>query len=125
MYNEQIENLIKHAIADGEITEAEKSVLLKRASEAGIDLDEFNMVLDARLFEQKQKNNQSAPPSSPTITEPVIDTEDKPGIGWQILALLFPIAGLIMYFNNKDKYPKKANSYATMAAIGFVVNLIL
>ena len=55
MYNEQIETLINHALADGEITEREKQLLFKRAEAIGIDLDEFEMVLDAKLFE-RQKN---------------------------------------------------------------------
>lgn len=55
MYNEQMENLISAALADGVLTEKEKQVLFKRAQAMGIDLDEFEMVLDARLVELKKK----------------------------------------------------------------------
>ena len=55
MYNEQIEALISAALADGVLTEKEKQILFKRAESMGIDLDEFEMVLDARLVEQKKK----------------------------------------------------------------------
>lgn len=59
MYNEKIEQLIKAALADGVLTEKEKQVLFKRAQEQGIDLDEFEMVLDARLQElQKAEKEQ-------------------------------------------------------------------
>lgn len=58
MYNEQIENLINLALADGELTEKEKQVLFKKAEAAGIDLDEFEMVLDAKLYEKQQSNQQ-------------------------------------------------------------------
>ena len=51
MYNEKIEQLIKAALADGVLTEKEKQILFKNAQAQGIDLDEFEMVLDARLFE--------------------------------------------------------------------------
>ncbi len=65
MYNEQIENLINLALADGELTEKEKQILFKRAEAAGIDLDEFEMVLDARLYEsQKKRNAESAAASA-------------------------------------------------------------
>jgi len=57
MYNEQIENLINLALADGEFTENEKQILFKKAEAAGIDLDEFEMVLEAKLFE-KQKSDK-------------------------------------------------------------------
>lgn len=67
MYNEKIEALIKAALADGVLTEKEKQILFKRAQAEGIDLDEFEMVLDARLVELqkevKEKSAKSAPKS--------------------------------------------------------------
>ena len=68
MYNEQIESLIKAALADGMLTEKEKQILFKKAQSMGIDLDEFEMVLDARLVElqkaEKEKAEKSAPKSN-------------------------------------------------------------
>lgn len=68
MYDERIESLINAALADGELTEKEKQILFKRAQEEGIDLDEFEMVLDARLIElekaEKEKTAKSAPKSN-------------------------------------------------------------
>ncbi len=51
------------ALADGELTEKEKQVLFKKAEAAGIDLDEFEMVLDARLYERK-KASQAVQPTT-------------------------------------------------------------
>ena len=65
MYNEQIENLINLALADGELTEKEKQILFKKAEAAGIDLDEFEMVLDAKLFELKKMKNETPAVSAP------------------------------------------------------------
>ncbi len=56
MYSEKIEALIKAALADGELTEKEKQVLFKRAEAEGVDIDEFEMVLDARLVELRKEN---------------------------------------------------------------------
>lgn len=68
MYNEQIESLVKAALADGMLTEKEKQILFKKAQSMGIDLDEFEMVLDARLVElqkaAKEKAEKSAPKSN-------------------------------------------------------------
>ena len=69
LYNPQLEKLIDLAIADGELTEKEKQVLFKKAEAMGIDLDEFEMVLDARLYEHNQAQNitatsQAAPSSN-------------------------------------------------------------
>lgn len=67
MYDEKIEALIKAALADGVLTEKEKQILFKNAQAQGIDLDEFEMVLDARLVElqkaEKEKAEKSAPKS--------------------------------------------------------------
>ena len=65
MYNEQIENLINLALADGELTEKEKQVLFKKAEAAGIDLDEFEMVLDAKLYEKNNSKTDTPPVSAP------------------------------------------------------------
>ena len=69
MYNEQIENLINLALMDGTLTEKEKQVLFKKAEAAGIDLDEFEMVLDAKLYEREQTELKEE--------EPVIVAEPK------------------------------------------------
>lgn len=66
MYSERIEQLIKAALADGVLTEKEKQILLRRAQEEGIDLDEFEMVLESRLYEHNSANtNQSITSASP------------------------------------------------------------
>lgn len=61
LYSEKIEALIDAALADGVLTEKEKQILFKKAQAEGIDLDEFEMVLDARLVElqKKQKTEES------------------------------------------------------------------
>lgn len=80
MYNEKIEALIKAALADGELTEKEKQILFKRAESEGIDLDEFEMVLDARLFELK-KAEQSAPQMSAPKSNKFGDIRKCPACG--------------------------------------------
>ena len=61
IYGDYMDKLIDMALADGELTEKEKQVLFKKAESMGIDLDEFEMVLDARLYE-KQKSMQAPNP---------------------------------------------------------------
>lgn len=68
MYNEKLEQLIDAALTDGELNEKEKQILFKKAMVMGIDLDEFEMVLDARLTklqqEKKAKEQEAAPKSN-------------------------------------------------------------
>ncbi|KAA6342107.1 hypothetical protein EZS27_010102 [termite gut metagenome] len=70
MYQEDLEELIKAALADGVLTEQEKLVLFKKAEKQGIDLDEFEIVLEARLFEQNQKSKKEENPVA-VAPEPV------------------------------------------------------
>jgi hypothetical protein len=69
MYNEKIEALISAALADGVLTEKEKQVLFKRAQAEGIDLDEFEMVLDARLVELEKAEKEKAAAAAPKSTK--------------------------------------------------------
>lgn len=64
MYNEQLEQLIDAALADGVLTEKEKQILFKKAQTFGVDLDEFEMVLDARLVKMQKEQQQAAPKSN-------------------------------------------------------------
>ncbi len=58
MYNEEFEKLIDLALVDGVLTEKEKQVLFKKAEGLGVDLDEFEMVLEAKLFEKQKSQPQ-------------------------------------------------------------------
>ena len=53
MYSEKINRLIEFALIDGILSEKERVVLLSKAKSEGIDIDEFEMVLEARLFEKQ------------------------------------------------------------------------
>ncbi len=58
-----IERLIDAALMDGVVTDKERAILIKKATAQGIDPDEFEMVLDAKILE---KGAQSAPAASST-----------------------------------------------------------
>ena len=53
--NPEIEKLIDLVLADGQITEKEKSVIFKKAAELGIDRDEIEIILDG-LLHQLERN---------------------------------------------------------------------
>ena len=83
IYGNYMEHLIDMALADGELTEKEKQVLFKKAEAAGIDLDEFEMVLDARLYE-RQKASQTVQPTTQGAapkSEKYGDVRKCPGCG--------------------------------------------
>lgn len=58
MYPPELEKLMDYAILDGQITEKERNILIRKAISLGIDQDEFEMVLDAKIQEYNiAKNN--------------------------------------------------------------------
>lgn len=54
----EIEKLIELALADGEVTEKERSVIFRKAAALGVDPDEVEMTLDARLYQLKAERPQ-------------------------------------------------------------------
>lgn len=65
--NESLEKLIDLALADGVLTDKEKEVLQRKANELGVDQDEFEMVLDAKIhLMQKESASAAPPPPAPT-----------------------------------------------------------
>jgi hypothetical protein len=56
--NIELENLIDMALADGKVTEKERAVILRKAESLGIDKDEVEMILDAKLHQLKTKTNE-------------------------------------------------------------------
>ena len=65
MLSPELEKLIDLAVADGEITEQERNVLYRKAQETGADMDEFEMTLNAKLFQAKKELAASAPAPAP------------------------------------------------------------
>jgi hypothetical protein len=66
MYNEELEKLIAEFISDGEVSENERRILLKKAKNLGIDKEEFEEVLNSRLklanIHSKGKSNKKKCP---------------------------------------------------------------
>lgn len=56
---------------------------------------------------------------------PQENPDDKLGTGLQILSFCIPIAGAIIYFSNKDKYPNKAKAACHAALWGFGIGIAL
>lgn len=135
MYDERIEQLIKAALADGVLTEKEKQVLFKRAQEQGIDLDEFEMVLDARLVELQRAEKEKAAKSAP-MSNKLGDVRKCPRCGGVIgsFVMICPDCGfefsnvgpnqyVITLSDNLEKTLKKA-SYSSYNAVPDIIDFI-
>lgn len=65
MYNKDLEALIEAALADGVVTEKEKRVLFNKAQALGVDLDEFELVLNSRLAKIEKEYEKQAEAKAP------------------------------------------------------------
>ena len=52
------------------------------------------------------------------------DSLDVPSMGLNILSLLFPLIGLILYLVFRDKTPKKAAAVGKFALIGVIIGVV-
>jgi hypothetical protein len=75
----EIEKLIDLALADGQITEKERNVILKKAAELGVDADEVEMTLDGKLHQLEA--------SKPKEKEKVGNIKTCPACGAEVKAL--------------------------------------
>ena len=57
--NSEIENLINMALANGEVSEKERAIILRKAESLGIDKDEVEMILDGKIALMKKKEQSS------------------------------------------------------------------
>jgi hypothetical protein len=60
----EIENLIQMALADGEVTEKERSIIIRKAESLGIDKDEVEMILDGKISLYHKQVDLGATPKS-------------------------------------------------------------
>jgi hypothetical protein len=118
MYNEKIENLINFALADGELTEKEKQILFKKAEEAGIDLDEFEMVLDAKLHEKQQSNMKvETPVFAAPKSDKFGDVKKCPGCGAIVGAFQGICSDCGHEFTNIDSVSSVQNLYKELMRV--------
>lgn len=58
MFSDELEMLIDAAIADGDISEKERAILHKRAQAEGVDVDELDMIVEARIAKIKKAQQE-------------------------------------------------------------------
>jgi predicted RNA-binding Zn-ribbon protein involved in translation (DUF1610 family) len=60
MLDPQLENLIELLLSDGQLTEKEKKVLYKKAIELDVDIDEFEVILEAKITNASNVNSSKS-----------------------------------------------------------------
>lgn len=68
MFSKELEEIIEAVLADGEITDKERAVLHRRAMAEGIDIDEFDIIINGRLVKRNAEKERQmvTPPRLPS-----------------------------------------------------------
>lgn len=109
--SKELQKLIEIAVADGQISEKEKKVLLKRAIEEGVDKDEFEMYLDSLLLKPKKSKqlfdswNAWYQPKSEESKKRI-----KAKIGLAAMMVLFSIMAVIFETTKREKNKVKVQT---------------
>lgn len=61
----EIENLINMALADGEVTEKKRAIIMRKAEALGEDKDEVELILDGRIALYKKEQSKLQPSINP------------------------------------------------------------
>tara|TARA_B100000963_G_C22513578_1_gene619556 strand:+ start:246 stop:1049 length:804 start_codon:yes stop_codon:yes gene_type:complete len=78
--NPELENLIELALVDDVVTEKEKQVLYKKAKELGVDIDEFEMILESKI-QLANKSKISTSDSSKNKSQKIGNIKKCPACG--------------------------------------------
>ena len=80
-YNEELEQLIEIALTDGVLTDKKKEVIFKKAQALGVDIDELEMDLEARVYKLQQGQQNNVAPVQPTTPaeekKPILSDKTK------------------------------------------------
>lgn len=67
--NPELEKFIDLTLIDGVLTEKEKKIIYKKAQESGFDLDELEVILEAKLYQKKQSENFTEKKTASSMTK--------------------------------------------------------
>lgn len=87
MYPDELERLISLTLVDGRVTDKERTVLVRKAVSLGIDPDEFEVVLDARIHEASEKATPPPAAEAPSQSNKVGGIRKCPACGATVRGL--------------------------------------
>ena len=132
----EIEKLIDLALADGQITEKERNVILKKAAEFGVDADEVEMTLDGKLHQldaSKQKEKVGNIKTCPACGESVkamalicssCDHEFNQGVKSELLNSMITEIGKLdaSDIDYEENFANVVKSYAVPSSMNDIYN---
>ena len=88
MYSEKLEEVISAALADGNLTEQKRKIIMRRAEKDGEDVEEVMMVVESRLLNQTKAQPKQTTPKSKPVKETAADgdfVETVKGVSFKMI----------------------------------------
>lgn len=77
--NQELEQLIDLALADGNLTDKKREILNRKAKELNVDQDEFEMVLEGKVFlKRKELQAQAAQTQASAQPQQTVPVSPQP-----------------------------------------------
>ena len=73
MYSEKLEEVISAALADGNLTEQKRNIIMRRAEKEGEDVEEVMMVVEARLLGLTKEQPKQTTPQTEAVKDAAAD----------------------------------------------------
>lgn len=86
MFSKELEEFIDAALADGVITDKERSVLYRRAKAEGVDPDELDVIIEGRLAKMKKQEDWLRPmPPQNLVSQKIGNVLKCPNCGAEVV----------------------------------------
>lgn len=86
MFSKELEEFIDAALADGVITDKERSVLYRRAKAEGVDPDELDVIIEGRLAKMKRQEDWLRPmPPQNLVSQKIGNVLKCPNCGAEVV----------------------------------------
>ena len=95
--NPELEKFIDMALVDGVVTESEKAFLIKKADQLGVEKDEFDFILNAKIQMKQKEFQESVPPPPQNVSANTEKKSQKEGTTKKCLSCGAPVES----FNTK------------------------
>lgn len=91
-----------------------------------IDMDKYQCPYCGKTSSIREVSipQQAQQPVFDNVDNFTFEEDDTPKVWMNILCLLIPIVGIVMYFVKKDTQPNCAKSYLNYALIGFGIDVL-
>lgn len=108
MYSEKLEEVISAALADGNLTEQKRNIIMRRAEKEGEDVEEVMMVVESRLHSQGNVQPKQTTLNSKPVKETAADGDFVETVNGVSFKMVKVEGGKFTMFTKKIEFTNQA-----------------